>query len=185
MIAVLLALSGIEGWFQAWRMVFELGGAGILGGIVFQAVFLIGIYMVTHVLWIRASDISEQPASEFTVIPIVSIVLRMVGEVYACLLSVLGVGGCILILFAGDNRLMDMLPGVGLLSGLIFGLVRGMDSSFLAALLFLISCLITAVFALVVFYLLAETQVVLVDIARNIRIMRRYYEQPSQSTQGD
>jgi hypothetical protein len=174
--AVLIALGGIVGWVQAWRMVGDLHGFGVLGGIVFQVVFLIAIYMVTHVLLIRASDIARLPMSEFTVIPIVSIFFRTLGEVYACLISALGAGGCVLILFAGDNdlvyRAMRYMPGTSLVSELAFSFARGADSSFIAANLFLLSSALSAFFALVFFYLLAEGTVVFVDIARNIRGLR-------------
>jgi hypothetical protein len=188
--AVLIALGGIVGWVQAWRMVSDLHGFGVLGGIVFQVIFLVAIYMVTHVLLIRASDISQLPVSEFTVIPIVSIFFRTLGEIYACLISAVGAGGFILLLFAGNDnflvyRVMQFIPGTSFVSGLAFSFARSADSSFIAAIIFLLSSALSAFFALVLFYLLAEGTVVFVDIARNIRGLREAVQPqaPSEPTE--
>jgi len=178
--AVILAMAAIVGWFKVWRMIIdmsEFGGSGIvIGGIIFQILFFVGIYMVTHVQWIRASHITSLPSSDFIVIPIFSLCLRMIGEIYACITFIFGVGGCILILFSGREAgqlisfFASELPGVG-------DLVGNGDGTFFAAMIFLISSATFAFFVLVVFYLFAEAILVLVDIARNIRAIRNSYDQ--------
>ena len=146
--------------------------------------------MVTHVLLIRASEIGLLPASEFTVIPIVSIFLRMLGEVYACLISASGAGGFILVLFAGINnffvdRMMQTIPGTNSVIELAFNLARSADSSFIAAIIFLLTAALSGFFTLVFFYLLAEGIVVFVDIARDIRGLREAVQRqpPSEPTE--
>lgn len=175
--AILLCIGSLIGWIQVWKMVFQMNGAVILGGFIFQAVFVIGVYMVVHTVWIRAADIEAIGKSDFMVIPIVSIFLRMLGEVYACISVAVGVGGSILLLFGAYGglayRATHAIPGMGWQDSLLSGLF-GSDStsSFISALLLAVSGAIGAVFWLVLFYLASELVLVLVDIARNTRALR-------------
>ena len=221
--AVLLSIGALVGWIQLWKLVFvdswlfigswsmsirenielwmfafDRRGAAILGGVLFQAFFLVGLYMVVHTLWIRAADIQAIGKSEFTIIPIVSIFLRMLGEIYACISVAVGIGGGVLQLFAGDSglasRATSSIPGLGwqqsLLSGLgwqqslLSGLFGGYTtSSFISALLLMVGGAIGALFWLVWLYLASEFIVVLVDIARNTRALRETVERHAQSGQ--
>ena len=188
-LAGLFVLGGVINWLHAWRVIFQLGIFGILGGVFFQIVFLAGVCAIAQILWIRAGDIAAQPSSDFTVIPIVSIFLRMLGEIWACSYIVLGVGGCFLILFAGFSNLtyglIRELPSGGLVWSFLLYPLLETDSTFPAAILLLVSCVVAAFFALVTFYLLAEFVGVLVGIARDIRAMRRYYEPSIQQNAGE
>lgn len=67
---------------------------------------------------------------------------------------------------------MTYMPGIDIVGYLVYSFDHGADSSFVAAILFLLSSALSAFFALVFFYLLAEGTVVFVDIARNIRSVR-------------
>ena len=186
--AVLLSIGALVGWIQLWKLVFDMSGAAILGGVLFQAFFVVGVYMVVHTLWIRAADIQAIGKSEFTIIPIVSIFLRMLGEIYACISVAVGVGGGVLQLFAGysglASRATRSIPGLGWQQSLLSGLF-GDDttSSFISALLLMVGGAIGALFWLVWFYLASEFIVVLVDIARNTRALREVVERHAQSGQ--
>jgi hypothetical protein len=169
-LAVVIALGGLVGWLVAWRLVFELPPAGILGGIIFQLLFVVAIYMVAHTLLIRATNIAELPDAEFTVIPIASIFLKLIGEVYACFVVVIAVGGGILTWFAGGYAqllLQGVMPFVPSFGG----------ETFVGGLLFMVGGALTAFFVLVSFYLLSELVVVMVDIASNTSVTRRIAEQ--------
>lgn len=175
--AVLLTIGALIAWIQLWKMVFSMDGAAILGGVVFQALFVVGVYMVVHTVWIRAANIEGIGKSDFTVIPIVSIFLRMLGEIYACISVVVGVGGGILLLFGAygglAHRTTRAIPGMGWQDSLFSGLFGGdSTSSFLSAILVTVSGAVGALFWLVLFYLASELVVVLVDIARNTRAVR-------------
>jgi hypothetical protein len=184
--AVLTSIGALVAWMQLWKLVFHMSGAAILGGVLFQGVFVVGAYMVVHTLWIRAADIRAIGSSEFTIIPIVSIFLRMLGEVYACISVAAGVGGGVLQLFAGysvlASRAIRSVPGMGWEQSLFFGLFGGdSTSSFVSAFMLMVSGVIGAVFWLALFYLASEFIVVLVDIARNTRALREIVERHTQS----
>jgi len=188
--AVLLSIGALIGWILVWMemfqmdgvailggRMFQMDGAAILGGTIFQALFVVGVYMVVHTVWIRAANIEAIGKSDFTVIPIVSIFLRMLGEIYACISVVVGVGGGILLLFGAYGGLAyeatRAIPGMNWQNSVLFGLFGGDSTSkFIIALLLTVSGAIGAVFWLVLFYLASELVVVLVDIARNTRTIR-------------
>lgn len=185
-LAVLLVVLGLVGWINMWRVISDLDGFGVLGGIFFQLFFLVGLYMVAHISFIRARDVLRLPDSPFKSIPIVSVYIRMAGEIYACLMVTFAVAGGLLILFAG-NRLgfasgMARMPLLGMLS--IFGHFTNSDSSFVSALLHFLFYSLGAFFTLVVSYFLAESVLVLVDIAVNVRALRGGSAQGSAGSTG-
>lgn len=184
--AVLLTIAALVGWIGLWKLVFTMEGAAILGGIVFQTLFVVGVYMVVHTVWIRAANIADIGKSDFTIIPIVSVFLRMLGEIYACISVAVGVGGGILLLFGAygglAQRATSAVPGMGWQDSLFSGLFGGESgSTFLSAVLVTVSGAIGAVLWLALFYLAAELVVVLVDIARNTRAVRDIAERLSVS----
>jgi len=186
--AVLLGIGALIGWIQLWKLVFDMSGAAILGGFLFQVFFVVGVYMVVHTLWIRAADIQAIGKSEFTIIPIVAIFLRMLGEIYACISIAVGVGGGVLQLFAGNSGLAShatrSIPGIGWGQSLLSGMFGGdSTSSFVSAILLMVGGAIGAVFWLVLFYLASEFVVVVVSIARNTRALREMVEHHTNSGQ--
>jgi hypothetical protein len=186
--AVLVALGGFFSWFHAVQAVGHLNGSGTLGGVIFLLVFAAAVYMVTHVLLIRAGDIAHLPSSEFAIFPVASILLRMLGELYACLLTAMGAGGFVLILFGGNtflaDRVMQITPGTSLISLFVFQFAAGSNGTLTPAILFLFSSLFGALMALVFFYLLAEAMTLFMVTARNIRLLREASQpqQPGQPT---
>jgi len=171
-IAVVVALAGLVIFVMAWKMVFQLPAAGVLGGIIYQLLFVVAIYMVVHTLIIRANDIARLQPAEFIVIPIASIFLKLMGEIYACLAGVFAVGAGILTWFAGEDSfymLRNILPFIPFLR---FG-----GATFLGGLMVIVGGVLAAFFALMFFYLLSESIVVMVDLAKNTRITRQIAEQ--------
>jgi len=181
--AVLLSLGALVAWLRMWKLVFNMNGAAILGGALFQAFFVIGVYMVIHTWWIRAEDIRALRGSEFTVIPILSVLLRMLGETYACVSLTLGVGGGVAALFGAHlgNRIAWFLPGVSLPQFLLVGLLGGSENSFISAVLLAVGGAIAAVFWLFLFYCASEILVALVAVARNTAALLRIAERQTQS----
>ncbi len=188
LLVVLLILGALVAWIHLWKLVFQLEGMGLLGGILIQALFVAAVYMVVHVLVIRAVDIDALGGSQFVVIPIVSVLLRMLGEVYACICVALGIGGAILYLFAGYTGLLEQIiqaiPGAGLQRALVSGpLGWAGGSSFVSAVLLAVGGALAAVLWLVVFYLASELVVAIVDIARNTRALREVAERDPNAAQ--
>jgi hypothetical protein len=169
-IAILDIIFFIVVWIRFWREIFRFpSGVTVIGGIIFQIIFIIVVYMIVHAIFYRASTIRNLPRSDFTVIPIVSVLMRLVGEVYGAMMLGLGVGGCILAWFGGGPAfyflLEEFVPRMPTGSGFIGGFIL------------LISGVVIGFMALVIFYFLAEAMVVLVDMARNLKITRGVAEQ--------
>lgn len=184
-LAVFSLLGGLGLWIASWIGVRPDAFlptsdkvAHVLGWIVFQAVFLVATYMVAHILFLRARDVASVPQSEFTVIPIGSVLLRVTGEVWAALAVAVGVGGGLMTMISGTftGGFLDFLPFLGSASG---GLVGG--------LLFMFTSLLIAVAVLLLFYFLAEAAIVAVDIARNTAAVRRHHgnQEPVRTEQAE
>lgn len=173
--AVLFALAALIGWFQVWKRVFDMQGAAILGGVLFQLCFVIGAYMVLHVLWLRADDTAATDTSDYAVIPILPVFLKMLGEVYASLAVISGMAAGLLQLFVDNSRLADRtfgdVPGIGWGHAFLIEMMGGRDgiSSFINAVLLAAGGLITAVIWLAFFYLLAEAVTLMLNIAKDLR----------------
>jgi hypothetical protein len=179
-LTILLALGAVVAWIGFWKLVFNMEGAALLGGVLFQVLFVLAVYMIAHTIWIRAQDIETLGRSEFTVIPIVSILLKLAGEIYACVSISVGVALGALTLFAGYNELGRAvfgigLPGMGVVQ-MLGGIFGAGASSFVSAVLLVLGGALGAVFWLVVFYLASEAIIVIVDIARNTRALRETSE---------
>lgn len=168
-LAVVIGLVGVVVWIETWEPVVDLLPPGILGGIIFQMLFAVAVYMIVHTLLIRAKDITQLPESEFTVIPIVGIFLKLIGEVIACYGIFIAVAGGILLWFAGpgaDSVLKQVAP------------FPDRDSEpFGGGVLLMVVGAIVAFFSLVFFYLLSELVVVWVAIAKNTEVTRHIAEQ--------
>jgi hypothetical protein len=171
--AVLLGIGGFFLWIVTWKLVFSLEGGGIIGGVFYQLFFLVALYMVIHTQWIRAGDVDALPDSEFTVIPIFSIALRCTGEIYAIIVTLLGIGGFFLLTFAGaaaGSILPRDLP-------FPFDMALGAGGGVVSGLILMGVAFVAAIGVLMLFYFLAEALVVLVQIARDTRSTREVAQQ--------
>jgi len=172
-LAVVTVIAGLVVWVMVWK---SLSGATVLlvlGIIIFQILFVIAIYMVVHALLIRADDITKLPNADYTVIPIVSVALKLCGEVYACFMAVISLAGGILIWFIGGNAFYFIRRSTVFMPG------YGSGSDFLGGLIFIVGGWLIAFLVLVIFYFLAETVVVMADIAKNTKITRQIAEKQS------
>lgn len=169
-LAVVTVIAGLVAWVMIWKAISGQSASQVLGIIIFQILFIIAIYMVVHVLLIRAEDIAELPDADYTVIPIVSVSLKLCGEVYACFMAVFSLAGGILIWFIGGDAFYFIRKATGFMPGF------GHGSDFLGGLIFIVGGWLVAFFVLVVFYFLAETVVVIADIAKNTKITREVAE---------
>ncbi len=138
---------------------------GLLMLLVLAASFLIAQAWFYH-----AKNIINFEDSDYSVIPIVSNLFRALGETYAIFATAVGVGGTLMYWFSdyggamyGLTRYLYLLPLGDLLS---FASGR-----FLWGLIFLLSSLITAYIILLIAYFVAENVLVLVDIAKNTKMI--------------
>src|SRR5436853_4898217 len=93
-LAVLFAVGGLYILVEVLKASFQFQNTeASFGGILFAVVYLAAILAIVQILWYRASCVRDLESSTFTVIPIVSILLRAAGELYATLLFAIGLGG--------------------------------------------------------------------------------------------
>lgn len=158
-LAVIAIIAAFVIWVLLWKVVFEIPSAGVAGGVIFQIFFLVGIYMAAHASFIRAQHIAQLKTGEYTVVPVVTVFLKLLGEIYASLTAAVALGGGILIWFAGGYglQLLGEVPR--------FIPQYGGGTTFLGGVLFLIGGFASAFFTLIAFYFAAEFFNIVTDIA--------------------
>ncbi len=114
----------------------------------------------------RAASVASLGESPFTVIPMVSILSRTTGEVYAAGLVLLGVGACLFVWFTGRSPETILGPLGPVLSG-----AGSSGGPFIDGVKLLLFGFLGGFAALLGFYFLAEFIVVIADIARNVRVL--------------
>ncbi len=170
--ALLVALLWAVSWFSGWVLIFHVGGLAVFAGLLAQLVNIVIGYMVVHTIWIRAADVEALKGSEFIVTPILSALVRLGGEVVACILA--GTGAQLAVVALFSERLLRKLAPDFLAQGVFY--LPGVGG-FLWAILLGLGGAIAAVFCLLLFYLMAEWLVAVVDVARNTGILRKIAEQ--------
>jgi hypothetical protein len=138
-------------------------------GLLTILIFAATIAAVAQIFWFRAGSVQEIPEGPFTVIPVFSVLLRAIGEMYACVITAAGLVLCLSIWIAkGAGGLPFIpLPGVNLPSNGLF------ENTFFQGLVLLVLTLLLAAAYLLFFYFIAEAIVVGVDIAVNVRALLR------------
>jgi hypothetical protein len=162
-LTVIALVAAVVIWILLWKLVFDIPPAGIAGGVIFQIFFLVGIYMAAHAAFIRAQDIAQLKTKEYTVVQVVIVFLKLLGEIYASLTAAVALGGGVLIWFAGGYgfELLEKVPK--------FIPQYGGGATFLGGVIFLIGGLAVAFFTLIVFYFSAEFFRMVMDIALNTK----------------
>lgn len=135
----------------------------LLGAFLFAVIGLCLGYLWTGICFFRARSVLDLGDSHFTVLSIVSILLRLNGELIFVTYSLLGVGGCLFFWFADTSPLAlgflhEQLPMPEIAAT---GFMGGIEIAMLM--------LLIAFIAIVVSYALAELSIVLVEIALNTR----------------
>ncbi len=133
----------------------------ILSDIFSAVLILLAGWILLQVHFFHAEQIDHLTDSPFTIIPIVSIFIRTIGEVYATIILLFG----IIVSFTGGLENI----GTGYLGGFIpYHLFSG-GGGIIGSLITLFSALIVTILVLFIFYFFAELVVVGADIAINIR----------------
>ncbi len=163
-VAAFAGIGGLVLWIFGWKAIFTSGSAGIIiGGIIVEVLFVGLTYAIIHILLIRANDIENLPETGYSMIPIISVSLKLLGEIYASLLAFFGIAGAIFTWIAGASITQlfrtSMYMPVSIPEG--FGFWGGLTS--------LLFGVIGSFGMLVFFYFLAELTVVLVDIATGLK----------------
>ncbi len=166
---VLGALSGLIAFVVILKNSFDRSVAAetTVGTLLMWLVLLAGLAGIIQICFYRSRTVAELGDAPFTVIPIVSILFRWLGEVYATMLASLGVGGCLFMWIANVHPLAYL----GALGALAPAFRPSISSAFLSGVLWLAAMTLAAFVALLAAYFAAEGILVVVDIARNLRTL--------------
>jgi hypothetical protein len=166
-LAAALVLIVLVGWIPRWKAVSGMSADAIIGFVLFQLIALAAAALAVHILVIRSRNIKAITDSEYTVIPILSVFFKAIGEVYACFAALLSIGGGLFIWFGGRQA--------GILRHFGFGIPTiqwGSTGGFLGGLLTIVGGCLAAFLVLMLFYWIAESLILGVDIAHNTRSLR-------------
>ena len=166
--AIVALLAALVALVEMLKTSFQLqSAAATFGGIILAVLLVAALVGVAQIYLFRAQSVRELSDSPFTVVPILSILLRAAGETYAVMALSVGIGGCLFTWLSGTNP-ANLLAGLGTFVPSLP--TAGEDGgSFLSGLMLLVALGIAAFLALIVFYALAEMVSVGVDIAINVR----------------
>jgi hypothetical protein len=160
------AVAGL--WYQLSGMLsIRLGFAGGIASIF----ILVSTYMIIHTLILRSSDLLKIPASGFTILPILSLCLKLIGELLFCILVPVGTGVAAVLPLAGDT-----VSGMGL----EIPYLPPMDSIPMVLLTsagLILTVFTTGLIILGFFYLISELIITTVTIARHAKVIRKVSEQ--------
>jgi hypothetical protein len=141
----------------------------LVGVVLSSLITLAEAWVIFELFRYRADSVASLSGAKFNVMPIASVLLRLIGEVLAIVFVALGMGLLVLALFAAARAtaptalspFLEPRPWSGYMMA---GMVGGLVSFFLS--------LIGAFVALVAFYFLAELTLVLADIANDVSALR-------------
>ena len=165
--AALIVLFSLTVFFGAGRLLFDLSSNGILGGVLFEVCFVLGVYAAVHVLFIRASQIENLPVADYTVLRMAPLLVRALGEAYAGFVSLVAIGGGIFVWFT--NLTLDKVLG-----SFVRALVPVVhdNPSFMGGIQFMVLGVLFAAGALIAAYLVAEALSLLSRSVRPQEVMR-------------
>ncbi len=161
-VAALIALLSLTIFFKVGKLTFDLSPNRVLGGILFEAFFIIAVYAAVHAFLIRARDIEEVKPGEPYAIAVMVLLLKLAGEAYCAFVSMMAVGGGLFVWFTNQE-----------LGGVLGPLVRvlfpgiGDDSSFMGGIEFMASGVLIGLGMLVIAYAASQALSLLIRPARN------------------
>lgn len=166
--AWLVVIVGFLAWCGLWMTIKNLQGFQVVGLLLHQCVYVVFIYMVAHALIIHAEKIQNLPEADFVIIPIISRVFKLMGDLSA-----------VVCVYWGAFIFLMGASAVGWLGGPLRGMGGGDDTS-IGSLMF--SGVITVALVMIGFlwllfyYWLSEITIVLADMAINMKRVRMSVE---------
>jgi hypothetical protein len=132
--------------------------AGILAILLLSAMCL----AIAQIFWLRAGNVQNVPEGPYLLIPLASLFIRAMGEVYAAVYATMGLLGCLFLWITKANPWEAAAPG--------FLPVMTDQNAFLAGLLFLVRCSLGSGLALLIGYFIAEVVLAALDIVVHVRM---------------
>lgn len=148
-LAAIVVLFSLAFFFAAGQVTFKLPAQTIMGGILFQAFYIVAIYAVVHTILIRARNIELLPHGDYMVMPLAAVLFKLVGEVYAFFVALMAIGGGIYVWFTnkGVSTIMDPMP---------WFFPAPEDPNFTGGITLIIGGVMLATAVLIGFYMLSE-----------------------------
>jgi hypothetical protein len=145
--AALIVLLSLTIFFKAGKLTFELPAERAVGGVLFEVFFIVAVYAVVHTLLLRARDVEEAKPSESYALATLSLLMRLLGEMYCAFVGLVAIGGGLFVWFT--NRSLQSVLGP-FLQALFPGF--GADSSFVGGIQFMAIGVFVGVAVLVASY---------------------------------
>ena len=168
-LAVLIVPFSLVTFFKAGKVIFDLPASGILGGVFFELFFLVAIYSVVHILFIRARDIDALAGGDYNMFPLAAILAKTAGETLAAFISLVAVGGGIFVWFTGKGVGAMLSPPPKFMP--LFG-----DTTFMGGIEFMVGGVLSAILVLTLGTLTAEGLKLLTETAARLeesRVVRK------------
>ncbi len=155
----LIILLSLVAFFNAGKVISNLPASGMLGGILFLLCYILAIYAVVHTIVIRARNIDDIVQTEFTTFPLVALLLKTFGEVFAAFATLVAIGGGLYVWFTGKSveTILDTIHKF---------LPSFSDTSFMGGIQFIVDGVLSAIGVLVLCYMLAEVVTVFSELAK-------------------
>lgn len=173
-VGVLVVPLGLVTFFKAGKVIFELPASGILGGIVFQAFFVLAVYAVVHGLFIRARDIDSLAGTDYNMFPLAALVIKAAGEAFAAFVSLVAIGGGIFVWFTTKAVNTILLPVPGFLP--VFG-----DTTFMGGIQFMVGGVLSSILTLGLAYLVAEALRLVAEAAARTPQVKQLINPPEET----
>lgn len=159
-IAIVVLGYGIYRFVDNWQ---DMGNVveAVLSRIIYQALWLLLIYVVMHIWWMKGMKLSGLKDTDYILIPTAVHYIRGFGEMaasYSIIVSIAYVFEALL-----TNSTYNMDPWIPMLIPVTT------TSSFLWSIILLVNGVLVGIILLGVYYLVAEILLVWLEIARNTR----------------
>ncbi|MDQ2899954.1 MAG: hypothetical protein M3Y07_09160 [Acidobacteriota bacterium] len=104
-VGILIALGGLAGIITVLKLIFQTNVPAELtiGGLLLAGLVAVALLCIVQICFYRARSIDALSESDYTVVPIVSIALRAIGEVIGTLGVAAATGGFFAILLGGSS----------------------------------------------------------------------------------
>jgi hypothetical protein len=168
--AFAVVLGGLLSAFGILAASAGSGGSGMLGSVLLAVLLLATALCVGQVWWYRAGSVAALRDADYTIIPMASILFRLMGESGATAFVGIGVGACLFLWLSPGG-----LGGADLRS-LPLPIALPASTGFVGGVIVLLYSGLLAFFSLISGYLAAEWIGVVVDIAESIHKIRRVAE---------
>ncbi len=166
-LGLLTVVGGIYILINVLKTAFDMPTEGTIGGLVLAAVLLASFITAAQLLFYGAANVKDLDDSSFIAIPVCSILLRILGEIYSVLGLAVGIGGCIFIWLSKDNPLY-LLGEMTKIFPSTFP-----EMTFFGGIFFLSYFALVSLVVFVLSYFLSEAVLLMADIGKNMRFLLR------------